>query len=47
MPSPFSGMDPYLKGELVQEFHERLAHQISVELLPQIRPRSVALLAKR
>jgi hypothetical protein len=40
-------MDPYLEGELVQAFHERLAHQISVKLLPQIRPRFVALSAKR
>lgn len=47
MPSPFPGMDPYLEGELFQEFHERLAHQISVELMSQIRPRYVALLAKR
>lgn len=47
MPSPFPRMDPYLEGELFQEFHERLAHQISVELMPQIRPRYVALLAKR
>lgn len=47
MPSPFPGMDPYLEGDLFQEFHERLAHQISVELMPQIRPRYVALLAKR
>ncbi|GIV98868.1 DUF4058 family protein [Roseiflexus sp.] len=47
MPSPFPGMDSYLEGELVQAFHERLAHQISVALMPPIRPRSVALLAKR
>ncbi|MCS6937876.1 MAG: DUF4058 family protein [Roseiflexaceae bacterium] len=47
MPSPFPGMDPYLEGESFQESHERLAHQISVELMPQIRPRYVALLAKR
>jgi hypothetical protein len=47
MPSPFPGMDPYLEGELWQEFHDRLANQISVQLLPLIRPRYVALLAKR
>ncbi len=47
MPSPFPGMDPYLEGELFQEFHERLTHQISVELMPQIQPCYVALLAKR
>lgn len=47
MPSPFPGMDPYLEGELWQEFHERLAHQISAQLLPQLGPKYVALLAKR
>ena len=47
MPSPFPGMDPYLEGEMWQEFHERLANQISAELLPQLGPRYVALLAKR
>lgn len=47
MPSPFPGMDPYLEGELWQEFHERLAHQISVQLLAQLPPKYVALLAKR
>ncbi len=47
MPSPFPGMDPYLEGEMWQEFHERLANQISAELLPQLSPKYVALLAKR
>lgn len=47
MPSPFPGMDPYLEGELWQEFHERLAHQISEQLLKVLPPRYVALLAKR
>jgi hypothetical protein len=40
-------MDPYLEGELWQEFHDRLASQISVQLLPLLRPKYVALLAKR
>jgi hypothetical protein len=47
MPSSFPGMDPYLEGEMWQEFHERLAHQISVHLLAQLSPKYVALLAKR
>lgn len=47
MPSPFPGMDPYLEGEMWQEFHERLAHQISEQLLKVLPPRYVALLAKR
>jgi Protein of unknown function (DUF4058) len=47
MASPFPGMDLYLEGEMWQEFHERLANQISMQLMPQIAPKYVALLAKR
>jgi hypothetical protein len=47
MPSPFPGMDPYLEGEMWQEFHDRLANQISVQLMPLLSPKYVALLAKR
>ena len=47
MPSPFPGMDPYLEGEMWQEFHERLANQVSAQLMPLLTPRYVALLAKR
>ena len=37
MPSPFPGMDPYLEGEMWQEFHSRLANQISEQLLDVVR----------
>ena len=47
MPSPFPGMDPYLEGDLWQDVHERLANQISLDLMPRLAPRYVALLAKR
>ena len=47
MASPFPGMDPYLEGEMWQEFHERFANQISVQLMPLLKPKYVALLAKR
>lgn len=47
MGSPFPGMDPYLEGEMWQEFHDRLAHQISAQLMPRLSPKYVALLAKR
>jgi hypothetical protein len=40
-------MDPYLEGEMWQEFHERLANEISAQLLPKLAPKYVALLAKR
>ncbi len=45
--SPFPGMDPYLEGELWQEFHDTLAHQIRGRLLPLLPPEYVALLNKR
>jgi len=47
MPSPFPGMDPYLEGEMWQEFHGRLVNQISTQLMPQLQPKYVALLSKR
>lgn len=47
MPSPFPGMDPYLEGELWQEFHETLASAIRAQLMPRLAPKYVALLAKR
>lgn len=47
MSSPFPGMDPYLEGDYWTEFHTRLANQISTQLLPQLRPKYVALLEKR
>lgn len=47
MPSPFPGMDPYLEGEMWQEFHDRLANHISAQLMPRLRPKYVALLDKR
>lgn len=47
MASPFPGMDPYLEGELWQEFHETLAGAIRAQLTQQLSPKYVALLAKR
>jgi len=40
-------MDPYLEGEMWQEFHETFAGAIRAQLMPQVRPKYVALLAKR
>ncbi|MBI3760361.1 MAG: DUF4058 family protein [Chloroflexi bacterium] len=45
--SPFPGMDPYLEGEMWQEFHDTLANQIRAQLLPLLPHRYVALLNKR
>lgn len=40
-------MDPYLEGEMWQEFHETLAGAIRAQLVPQLAPKYAALLAKR
>lgn len=47
MTSPFPGMDPYLEGELWQEFHSTLAHTLRGQLLSSLQPKYVALLEKR
>src|SRR6266542_2924656 len=45
--SPFPGMDPFLEGEMWQEFHGTLINAIRGQLM-RVLPRSyVALLAKR
>jgi hypothetical protein len=40
-------MDPYLEGDMWQEFHETLASAIRAQIMPQLAPKYVALLAKR
>lgn len=45
--SPFPGMDPYLEGDLWQEFHDTLAHEIRAQLLTLLPSHYVALLDKR
>lgn len=47
MASPFPGMDPYLEGEMWQEFHATFAHAIRAQLVPLLPPKYAALLAKR
>lgn len=47
MSSPFPGMDPYLEGEMWQEFHGTLANAIRQQLLSVLPPKYVALLSKR
>ena len=46
MASPFPGMDPYLEGEMWMEFHDRLANQVSEQLLHTLSERYTALLNK-
>jgi hypothetical protein len=40
-------MDPYLEGEMWQEFHQTLANAIRAQLMPLLFPKYVALLNKR
>ncbi|MCB1192698.1 MAG: DUF4058 family protein [Leptospiraceae bacterium] len=47
MQQPFPGMDPYLEGEMWQEFHTTLANQIRSSLLQQLPSKYTALLNKR
>jgi hypothetical protein len=47
MANPFPGMDPYLEGEMWQEFHQTLANAIRAQLKPHLRPKYIALLNKR
>jgi len=47
MPSPFPGMDPYLEGGLWTSFHAQLAVEIARQLVPQLRPRYMALPEER
>lgn len=47
MPSPFPGMDPYLEGEIWQEFQEHFAMHMSKQLMPLVSPRYVASQTKR
>lgn len=47
MGSPFPGMDPYLEGEMWMEFHDRLANEISAQLMPRLGTKYVALLNKQ
>lgn len=48
MPSPFPGMDPYLEAPHIwEDFHARLANEISDQLTPRLRPHYVAALTPR
>jgi hypothetical protein len=44
--SPFPGMDPYLEGEMWQEFHSTFTHQLRSQLMSKLPPTYVALLEK-
>lgn len=48
MPSPFPGMNPYLEAShLWEDFHARLANEISDQLTPRLRPRYLTALTPR
>lgn len=46
MASPFPGMDPYLEGELWQEFHQTLATEIRAQIVRVLPTHYAALLSK-
>lgn len=41
MPSPFPGMDPFIEGHAWEDFHHRFIAELSVALVPLVRPRYV------
>ena len=47
VPNPFPGMDPYLEGDLWMTVHTDLCVEIARQLAPKIRPKYVALSARR
>jgi hypothetical protein len=47
MPNPFSGMDPYLEGDLWISVHTDLCAEIARQLAPKLRPKYAALSARR
>src|SRR5215212_8572006 len=47
MPSPFSGMDPYLEGSLWTTFHFAFGAEIVRQLAPKLRPRYLVLPVER
>lgn len=47
MANPFSGMDPYLEGDLWTTVHTDLCAEIARQLAPKVRPKYVALSTRR
>jgi len=41
MSSPFPGMDPFIEGQLWQDFHNRFINDLADLLTPEVRPRYV------
>src|SRR5580692_9076496 len=41
MPSPFLGMDPFIEGQMWQDFHNRFINDLADLLTPEVRPRYV------
>ncbi len=47
MPSRFPGMDPYLEGQVWEDFHHEFISAIRAALMPQLRPAYGALVEER
>jgi len=47
VPAPFPGVDPYIEGQVWQDFHLRLIAVISELLMPSLRPRYLVRVEER
>ena len=47
MPSPFPGMDPFIEGQVWEDFHVTLIQSIREALVPRVRPRYVVRIEER
>jgi Protein of unknown function (DUF4058) len=47
MPSPFSGMDPYLEGSEWSSVHVALSAEMARQLAPKVRPKYIVRTARR
>jgi hypothetical protein len=47
MPSPFPGMDPFIEGQVWEDFHTRFITALADSLLPGVRPRYVVRVERR
>ena len=47
MPSPFPGMDPFIEGQLWDDFHHAFIEGIREALMPKVRPKYLVMVERR
>jgi len=47
MPSPFPGMDPFIEGQLWDDFHSRFVPELAAALMPKVRPKYLVTVERR